>query len=194
MRFYAMIKVSMPLLILSLVASACKKWDWRFEVDGNDLRAARIAARGSANGSAVNTMLSVVCRPGPEGTVSINYTVYDTDNAGGFNFDAFEGPDAPASLKKLMDIYVESASGRIDTKMAVSGSYIENKAFTFSMSAMNTGRSGARSIAEALANGAKAVRITVHDMHDQSIRIRTDFPALNARAVIEKTIKGCCGE
>jgi len=187
-----MIKISIPLLALALIASACKPGEWRFDVTNYDLRTAQTAAQGSANGRAVHTMLSVICRPGPEGTVSINYTVYNTDNAGGFNFDSFEGPDAPASLKKLLDIDVETAAGIINIKTAVSGSYIENKAFTFSMIAMNTGRSGVRTIAEALANGAKAIRITVHDMNAPPITIRTDFPASNARAVIEKTIKGCC--
>jgi hypothetical protein len=183
-------KIFLILVGLALALS-CKSEKWHFSVTGYGLRIATISKKGSAAGHAIKTALSVLCRPGKEGTISINYTVYDADTGGGFNFDSFEGPYAPAASKKLMDIGVAAPGGTLNIQTEVAGYYLQNKTFIFSRSALNSAKSDARAVAEALIKGAESIRITVHDMIDPAKVIETDFPAAQARSVIEKTVDGC---
>jgi hypothetical protein len=184
-------KPYLAILTLILISVTCKSEKWYFSINNYDLRTASITANGKSNGSDVKTMLSVVCRPGRDGTVSILYTVYGTDKAGGFDFDSFEGPYAPAALKKLANIETATSREAIDYETSISGSYLEKNTFVFSASAMNTGMSGVRTVAETLGKGVKSITMTVHDMNDGSKQVRTEFPAGNAQPAIDKTITGC---
>ena len=188
----SMMKILIAMIALSFIVSSCKNRGWQFSANEYDLRTAQITAEGSSNGRAIHTMLSVECSPGPGGTIGINYFVYNVKSAGSFNFDAFEGPDAPASSKKLVDIDVVTSHGTIKVKTAVSGSYAEYDVFRFGLYAMNTGNSDVKRIAEALMKGANNIIITVHDMKNPALQLKTNFSALNASPAIEKTIKGCC--
>ncbi len=180
------------LMMLLCIASSCKTQGWQFSANKYDLRTAQITAEGRVNGRAIHTKLSLDCKPGPDGTVGICYFIYDADMIKEFNFDVFEGPYAPASSKKLTDVDVVSSRGTTRITASVAGFYAEYNVFCFCMSAMNRGKSDARKIAEALMKGADNIIITVHDMKNPAVQCKTNFPAMNASTVIEKTIRGCC--
>jgi hypothetical protein len=190
----SLMKMLIAVIALSFIVSSCKTRDWHFSANEYDLRTAQITSDGSANDRAIHTMLSVECSPGLGGTIGINYFVYNVKSAGSFNFNAFEGPDAPASSQKLVDIDVMTSHGTIKVKTSVSGSYAEYDIFRFGLYAMNTGNSDVKRIAEALMKGANTIIITVHDMKNPALQLKTNFSALNASPVIEKTLKGCCTE
>ncbi len=185
------IKLCMTIVLAAMFVSACKTEKWQFTASKYDLRTASIAGQGKSNGIEAKTMLSIECGPGRNGAVSINYTVYNTDKAGGFDFDSFEGPYAPASSKKLATIEIAMPNETIEYETSVSGYYIENKSFVFSANAMNRGASGVRTIVEMLTKGAKSISITIHDINDTTNQIKTEFPAKDAQPIIEKTIVGC---
>jgi hypothetical protein len=87
---------------------------------------------------------------------------------------------------------VLTGTGALTVKTAVAGAYTGVDDFSFTVNAMNTGRSDVRGIIEALAYGATSITFTIHDMKNPAVVVRSEFPAGEAAPVIEKVLRGYC--
>ena len=70
---------------------------------------------------------------GRGGGLELRMSLPDVTSIKGFNFDDFEGPDAPSGNHKLGQIRAQSAAGSAIFDTAVSGSYATNAEFVFAV-------------------------------------------------------------
>ncbi|MBN1531224.1 MAG: hypothetical protein JXA20_01040 [Spirochaetes bacterium] len=184
--------ICLAVMALSVVAVSSASGEWQLSIEKYGLRIAGVSAPGSAKGQPVDTVLRLICRTGPQGTVSLEYTVLRSDLIPFFGFDDFEGPGAPASSQELMEVEVSGPGGTVMEKGAAAGSYGNDSAFTFSMHAMNSETGGVAAIARAIAGGASTITVTVRDMKNRASAIRTEFPATKAAEAVGGAVRGCC--
>ena len=70
---------------------------------------------------------------GRGGGLELKLSLPDVTPVKGFNFDDFEGPDAPSGNRKLGQLRAQSAAGSALFDTTVSGSYATNTEFVFSV-------------------------------------------------------------
>lgn len=70
---------------------------------------------------------------GRGGGLELKLSLPDVASIKGFNFDDFEGPDAPSGNHKLGQLRAQSAAGSAVFDTTVSGSYATNTEFVFSV-------------------------------------------------------------
>jgi len=164
---------------------------WHFNEGANGLRSANTYAQGRTPAGQMSMKLEVRCRPGPDGVASIVYSVRNAQAIRGFNFDDFEGADAPATKRKLATIRVVALRRDVSVTTSVTGSYLEDGSFAFLLSAPLVGRNEVKWLTDAIILGAVLIVVTVQDPRDNNRRVYAQFQASNASASVTNTMDGC---
>ncbi len=125
------LKFALPFFTLFLfVKSACAT-DWKREKLPHGLESAVIEAKASFNGNTVPAKIRLICYSGSGLDINLQIDVLDTTVFSGFNFDDFEGPDAPFGASKLAQVNVSDGVNSTIYKSAGGGWFSEHNQFRF---------------------------------------------------------------
>jgi len=139
-------------------------------------------------------IVSFYCNPyngkNSSGAIGFNLTVAHATTLTPFNFDDFEGPDATAAAKQLVEVIVKRGGKTTFTmKESASGSYQENEAFMFGVSKLNkVARSNVKTLLRELAAGADSLQITITDSRNAAIKLLFEVPVHGKQAEFSKLL------
>ncbi|MGB8436962.1 MAG: hypothetical protein WCE38_22175 [Burkholderiales bacterium] len=177
------------LLFASGAGHAAVSWRYVESVDGT--RSASTYAQGRTPGGQVAMRLEVRCQPGADATASIVYVIRRANAISGFRFAAFEGPDAPALQRKLATIRVIALRRDVSVSTAMSGHFLEDGSFAFTLSAPLVGRNAVKWLTDAMILGAVLIVVTVQDPVDRDKHVYAQFQASQAAAPVTNVMDGC---
>jgi hypothetical protein len=170
-------------------ANAAVSWRYVETVDG--ARSASTYAQGRTPGGQVSMRLAVRCEPGADATASIVLVVQRANTIPGFNFAAFEGEDAPALQRKLATIRVVALRRDVSVATSVTGRFLADGSFAFTLSAPLLGRNEVKWLTDAMILGAVLVVLSVQDPIDPNKRVYAQFQASQAAAPVANVMDGC---
>ena len=185
-RIVQSLAVTLALLVAALPAhcqSIVGKWE-AARSGNNDARHLNYTAPVVLLGKPTTVMVSFYCDPVTtrEASGALGFDIYVDAVAQlkPFHFDDFEGPDATAASRKLLQVIVERKSKPALTfTSAVSGWIPDSGKFAFGLADLSRRTSSpARSILRALADDAQTLRITITD--PRNARLKLDFTVLVA--------------
>src|SRR5260370_6100492 len=165
--------------------------DWQIKKEQNRT-SAEVSADGQTPDGTAKTTLSFQCTPGKGGTSTITFTVLGAFKMKGFDFDDFEGPDAPAQRHAHVTITAHRPAGDLVIKTACTGYYtVSDEGFAFEISTMANVRGKVTQFSDALIHGATGISVRVQGLkHPQKI-IETNFPAAGAAAALTQVMQRC---
>lgn len=173
--------------------------DWVLVVNDEYAQIARVSAIGDSPDGEIYTTLIVECsisslNEGKKNSVlRFSYSIDNPDKISSFDFNYFEGPNAPALEKKLVEIQANSSQKNIFWRFATSGrlgGYAEVIAFVLTPSPYNKPDRTVE-FAQMIAKGSTEVTITVHDSQDDKKLIKTIFPAIDPSSEVARILDGC---
>ena len=179
------------LLLASGAGHAAVSWRYVESVDG--ARSASTYAQGRTPGGQVSMRLEVRCKPGIDATVSIVYVIRRANVINGFNFAAFEGPEAPSLQRKLATIRVRALRRDVEVSTPVAGHFLEDGSFAFTLTAPLLGRNEVKWLTDAMILGALVVIVSVQDPVDRNKRVYAQFQASQAATPVANVMDGCAG-
>ena len=162
---------------------------WKVNVNDSNARIASVSANGKTPNGEVQTLFNLQCPPEQNPLVSIEYIVRDSNKTLRFSFDDFEGPDAPAQKKKLVEIRAISPYNNLSFHTAVSGYYVADEMFAFGLGTIKQDQIS--QLARMVAEGSTEVTFIIHDYRDYRKTIETTFPAIDVSSDVAKTLNGC---
>jgi hypothetical protein len=167
--------------------------DWQVKKEGG-VMSAEVGADASTPDGTARSTLAFQCAPGKGGTATVRFTVLAAVKIKSFDFDDFEGPDAPATGRQLVTFIVQRAAGDLVVKTSVSGYYtVSDEGFAFENSAMANARSKVTQLGDALMNGASAISVRVKGLKNAQKTIEATFPAAGAGAILGQVMQACGG-
>ncbi len=109
-----------------------------------------------------------------------------------FNFTAFEGPDAPAASKKLLQVTVmQSGKPVLSMSSEVYGSTLDANQFAFMMSDLTrASKSTSKSILRKLSEGADMLQLTVTDYKNPKLKLEFSVPVAGKQAAFKTLLAG----
>ena len=173
-------------------ASAHKSTDdWQLKKEQNGM-AAEVAAEARTPDGPAKSTLSFQCSPGKGGTSTITFIVLGAVKMNGFDFDEFEGPDAPAQRRSLVTITAHRPARNLVIRTACSGYYtVSDEGFAFEVTTMANVSGKVNQLADALIHDAGGISVRVHGLkHPQKV-IEADFPTGGSAAVLGEVMRGC---
>lgn len=93
----------------------------------------KVATQATTPNGSLPAQMKFQYTAGRGGGLFLEMSLPDVTSVKGFNFDGFEGPDAPSGKHKLGQLRVQSAAGSAIFDTPVSGSYATNTEFVFSV-------------------------------------------------------------
>lgn len=165
---------------------------WQMRINDSKVRTAVVMTIGKTPNGEAQTIFWLQCPADPNYVVSIDFIVRDTSKITGFNFDDFEGPDAPAQNKKLVEFRAVSPRGSLSFRDSVAGGYGgagEPDAFFFATGATKPDKK--MQLAQMIAKGSTEVTVIVHDYRNNRNTIETTFPAIDVSSDVAKILNGC---
>jgi hypothetical protein len=170
--------------------------DWAVIVNNEYGQYAKVLAVGKTPDGEAFTSLTLHCptkKDKENPVISFEYSVNNPDKIPSFNFDYFEGPNAPVLERKLVEIQANSPRGNLYWNFVAAGWYggfAEVIAFVFSPSTSNKPDKTAQFV-RMIAEGSTEVTITVHDYQDNQKVIKTTFPAIDPSSNVARVLNGC---
>lgn len=125
------------------------------------------------------------------GTLGWDVTVRGTDKLKGFDFSAFEGPDAASGIRKLMTIGITAAGkATVNTAFAVSGSFTDANDFTLGVMALSRLKtSPERRVLESLADDTtQSMTISIQDARHAKTKLEMTVPVAGQQAAMRKLL------
>ncbi len=165
---------------------------WEMRINDSQVRTAVVMTIGKTPNGEAQTIFWLQCPADSNYVTSIHYIVRDTSKITGFSFDDFEGPDAPAQAKKLVEFRATSPRGKLSFRDSVAGGYGgagEADAFFFATGAVKQDK--IMQLAQMIAKGSTEVTVIVHDYQNNGNTIETTFPAIDASSDVAKILNGC---
>jgi hypothetical protein len=136
--------------------------------------------------------LSFTCTPGRGGTSGVSFVVLGATKLTGFDFDDFEGPDAPAAEKPLVTFTVHKAGGDVVVHTACSGSFtVSGGGFSFDTYNMTNTRGKVTELSDALIAGATSISVRVQGLKNPQKTIEATFQASGAAEALRQVMKAC---
>lgn len=125
------------------------------------------------------------------GALGFDVTV-DTAQLKAFNFESFEGPDAVASGKKLMQITVlQQGKAVLTVNSELSGSTPDTGRFNFGVSDLSrTANSTSKSVLRRLAEDADTLQLTVTDFKNPKLKLAFSVPVAGKQADFKALLAG----
>ncbi|HET7843188.1 MAG TPA: hypothetical protein VFL14_03495, partial [Xanthomonadales bacterium] len=150
---------SLAAAILALAPFAAPAQDaWTASVNEHGLRRAQAEGRAKLGEAEVPATLALTCTTGKGGAVTWTLAVQQKDALVGFDFDAFEGPDAPVGDRALARLELEGGVLRTGFDTRVNGYLADSTTFAFEFSAPANSASQAGLLAEAVDATTQAIR------------------------------------
>lgn len=136
--------------------------------------------------------LSFTCTPGKGGTSGVSFVVLGANKLTGFDFDDFEGPDAPASGKPLVTFVAHKNGGDVVVQTACSGSYtVTDGGFSFDAYNAANARGKVTELSDALIAGATSISVRVQGLKNPQKTIEATFQATGAAEAVRQAMKAC---
>lgn len=178
-------------LACAAAAAAATAPDWTLEVSEHGLR--RATGHGSARfGEAeVPATLQLMCKPGAEGALSWVLTIERSAELVGFDFGAFEGPDAPARSQPLSRLDLNGGILRTGFAVATRGGFVDGTSFAFQFAAPATAASQGGLLAEAVDETSDSITWSVRSPEREDAKLATEFSAEGAVKVLQDAMLGC---
>lgn len=190
-------------VLVAGASTACAPPPWQYEVDRfasrpeAELRRAFIEQESILLGSRCSARLEfTVTRDdgaGATGMLNLEFTVSPAGSIPDFDFQYFEGPDAPARGQTLMTITVTQGSEHVVRTFGQNGYWSAevDDGFAFQTASMTRDReSDVRRLLDQLREGARSIEISVTDGRNPAIVLSASFPLSSSEAVFEALLEG----
>ncbi|MBC7797438.1 MAG: hypothetical protein H7Z37_11235 [Pyrinomonadaceae bacterium] len=168
---------------------------WRTTTNNANVRTASVTTNGKIPNGEARMMLRLGCFADSNTISSVDLIVLDAFNIKSFNFSDFEGPDAPAGNKKLVEFRAVSPRGNLSFRVSVAGYYSgasETEGFVFTTYPKTDAKQDKiRRLARMLAEGSTEVTVIVYGYRDNRKTIEAAFPAIAATSDAAETLNGC---
>jgi len=165
--------------------------DWQLKKEQNRT-AAEVAAEARTPDGPAKSTLSFHCSPGKGGASTITFIVLGAVKMEGFDFDEFEGPDAPAQRRSLVTITAHRPGRNLVIKTSCTGYYtVSDEAFAFEITTMANVYGKVNQLSDALIHGATGISVRVRGLKHAQKVIEADFPTSGAAAVLGEVMRGC---
>lgn len=173
---------------LALVATPVAAW--QAQVGESGLREASGDGVAAFNDRETPARLRLRCQPGGAGQLSWSLEIEGTRGLG-FDFDPFEGPDAPAVAARLAQVAV--AGGLIQPRVTpvVAGYYDGADRFVFEFSAPSTTASDAALLGDSIGPQSTTLHWRVADFNARDRVLEARFDLAGAGAATASTMLGC---
>ena len=147
---------------------------------------------GKATAYSVNFFCDPITTRQASGALGFDLTVADAVKLKPFDFEAFEGPDATAGGKKLLQASIErSGKPALTFRTAVSGGSTDGSNFAFSATDLSReANSTAKSILRALGDGAQVLKITITDSRNAKLKLEFNVPVAGKEADFKALLAG----
>jgi hypothetical protein len=155
--------------------------------------AAEVAGEAQTPDGPAKVTLSFECTPGKGGTSVADFVVLGATKLKGFDFDDFEGPDAPAKSKPLVTFTVHPASGSdVVVNTAVSGSYtVTDGGFAFEAYTKANEPGKVTQLTDAIAAGGLSISVLVQSFNHADKSIQATFSTKGAAGIVRDAMKSC---
>jgi hypothetical protein len=169
---------------------------WKFSVNQYDLRETYIDQQAVVLGVPCNSRLKFICtqdQKGATGCLSMEFTIAPYSKIAGFDFEFFEGPDAPVGGKKLMSITL-AKDGKQTRIQESPGGWVSAEiedGFVFGYATPTKNRNGyMRKVINQIIGGAETIEVAVTDGKNPSKVVSVIFPVVNGRESFKSLLKG----
>ncbi len=169
---------------------------WKFSVNQYDLRESYIDQQADVLGVPCTSRLKFMCtqdQKGATGYLSMELTIAPYSKIAGFDFEFFEGPDAPVGGKKLLSITLAKAGKQIRFQESLGGwvSAEVEDGFVFGAGTPTKNRNGSmRKIINQMIGGTETIEVAVTDGKKPSRVVSVIFPVANGRECFNALLKG----
>jgi len=190
-------------VLLAGASIACARPHWHYEVDrlgdepDNEGRRAFLEQEFTVLGAACSTRLEFSVTqdqgPGITGLLNLEFTVSPAQSIDGFDFEYFDGPDAPAREERLMKITVTQGSDHFVHTLYQNGYWSAEVTDGFAFQSADLTRdaqSEVRALLEQLREGAQSLEIAITDGRNHSLVLSATFPLSGSRSVFEALLEG----
>lgn len=117
------------------------------------------------------------------GALGFTVEIAQYDSLKAFHFDDFEGPDAPAQERKLLEAAIVRNGKSVRTFRASTSGWISVRhGFAFEVSGVFDRKSVAKEILRALTEETDALRITITDTRDPGVKLALTVSTKGKRA------------
>ena len=181
---------------LALLAGAVQAQNtggkWTQPVTGETVRNLSYSATATVLGKPAKFEVNFFCDPSNHkesaGALGVEVSFAGSDKLSGFTFAAFDGPDAPAQAKKLMQLSVDGKPGFQANEQA-SVSYSDGKTFTFIVSELTRrAKSPAKSFLQTIAAAGDNVTIVITDFKNPKLTLQITVPVADQRSAFKKLL------
>jgi hypothetical protein len=146
-----------------------------------------VGARGTGPNGEIQATLSIQCPAQKNDLTTIELIVHRTGEIPDFDFDNFEGPDAPNADKDLITIRTDSDTGKSESKVSASGWYGgRGEADAFVFAAHISSR-----IARDVAVGKVRISFVVQDANRSERTLEATFPKMDPSSDVATMLNGC---
>jgi hypothetical protein len=182
-----------------VLAAAVPAYSWQELPRPRPLRRTVLQGRAVTPNGTADGLLELYPAGAKGGLGRLVFTLYQADapafldSLKSFHFDEFEGPGAPAAVRRLTQVEVRGKAGEVRVRVRQNGYHsAEVKGgFTF-----DTGVGGARArlelqkISRALRSGGTALVVRVTDTKDPRIWIQGEFPTAGRAWGLDRHLVG----
>lgn len=174
---------------------------WQYELyqhSDSGMRQAFIEQKSIVLGSTCSTRLQFNATQDRgkdiDGVLALEFTVSPMSSIKGFDFDYFEGPDAPVGAQKLMKVTVTRGGRSFIHTMILSGSlgseYLDD-GFVFEATNLTRYKQGqVRKVLDQVLQGAESLEVAIIDGNNRAIVLSASFPLAGSKPAIEALLKG----
>lgn len=201
-------RVALGLIALTLAAHAAEKPAWEFSTKKSSQRVATAKMRGTGDATlAFLREAGAARKPVTKNNVTTppiaaELWLTDTKQAGGFNFDDFEGPDAPSGSAKLVTVTLTTKGKPWTRKWTASGWFSplrdpvsgasrapgEPDVFVFGLGDVLRDYRDLLHFADSLAAGADACTIEVTGAKKGAAALRFEVPLAGASDALKQLL------
>jgi hypothetical protein len=169
---------------------------WKFTVNQYGLRETYFDGNSVVLGVPCSTRLKFICTQDNKGTtgyLSMEFTIAPSSKIPGFDFEYFEGPDAPAGGKKLMTITLTQGGRQTKFQGGLGGWFSAevDDGFVFGSGTPTRTKTGyMRKVVEGILGGAESIEVAVSDGNDPSKVIVVTFPVATGKPSFQALMQG----
>lgn len=182
--------IRIGMLAAVLAAGAAQAAGWDVQVRPSGLRVAEGAGEVRVGERTTTARLGLECQPGERGMLSWRLSV-DAPGTLGFDFDAFEGPDAPASAARLGELTLEGGLLRPRFAVAMAGWYDEPDRFALAFSAPSAAAGDGALLADSIGPGTQALAWRVAPPAGAGKPLQARFALEGAQPAVREAMAGC---
>lgn len=169
---------------------------WKFEVNQYGLRETYSDESSVVLGVPCSARLKFICTQDSKGTtgnVSLEFTISPSSKIPGFDFEYFEGPDAPAAGKKLMKITLTQGGRQTRFQVGPGGWFSAeiDDGFVFGSGTPTRTKTGdMRKVVGGILGGAESIEVAVADGNDPPEVIAVTFPVATGKPSFQALMRG----